>query len=318
MRSIGNPNWSGKTYWRHLSYPPVWYSNFINQAQLADALPIEFTYDQIKGRYDLAHCPPILTMTLPSLTSNPEKVFDELGRIIPGWQKASVTGQTERLFDYLTLRQKRQMWIERSGLSYWHIPDILSGFPAAKYVHLTRDGRDVVLSMMGMRLFDPIVRFSWLLQSVASRGHLQSYMYFNMRGAARASLLWLTEVERKLTQQHSRRRPYSLPDDMTFEDRLAVYAKFWAQSTRLGLQAIERIPSGQLLTIRYEDLIADPRSTLRVVIEFLRPDGRHEEWLDAVERMPRSRPKRWLELDAETRRAAEEIVAPVNAALRYH
>jgi hypothetical protein len=45
-------------------------------------------------------------------------------------------------------------------------------------------------------------------------------------------------------------------------------ARFWARGIRLGLEATERHP-GRVLTIRYEDVVAEPRSELRRVFQFL-------------------------------------------------
>jgi Sulfotransferase family len=45
-------------------------------------------------------------------------------------------------------------------------------------------------------------------------------------------------------------------------------ARFWAQGIRLGLEAAERHP-GCVLTVRYEDVVADPAPELRRTCEFL-------------------------------------------------
>ncbi|MCF3933896.1 sulfotransferase [Acuticoccus sp. M5D2P5] len=317
MQSVGDPRWSGGRYWDLLSTPPAWFATLVERAKEADALPVEFVYDEANGRYDLARCPPILTMTLPALTDAPDALYDELRDIVPTWSRAPVTTHSRHLFDHLATRFERPFWVERSGLSYWYVPDILGGFPDSKYIHLTRDGRDVVLSMMAMRLFDPIVRFGWLLLSVHASGPLQTFMYFKMRAASRRSLLAFTNLERALTGQHLRERPYSLPDRMDFAERLKTYAEFWAHSTRLGLRAIEAIPSAQILTVRYEDLVAEPRETLTEIITFLQPDGDHRAWIDAVEGTPRARPSRWPELDPAIAAPAEATIAPVNALLGY-
>ncbi len=317
MRSIGDPVRSGRNYWELLSDPPYWFGNLVQKAKAADELPVEFIYDEARGRYPLEKCPPILTMTLPAMTDDPDSLYDELSGIVPSWESAPISDQSRRLFEMLATKYQRPLWIERSGLSYWYAPDILKGFPDSKYVHLTRDGRDVVLSMMNMRLFDPVIRFGWMISNLGRRGHLQTALYFHMRPFARRSLLALTDLERSLTGQHGRDRPYSLPDSLSEKQRVLAYAEFWARSTTLGNRAIQSVSPKNLLTVRYEDLVASPRDTLGAIIEFLRPGSDHCAWLNAVVDEPKARPSRWSTLDPEIAAAAEEIIAPVNATLGY-
>ncbi len=206
--------------------------------------------------------------------------------------------------------------MERSGLSHWHLPDLIGGFPDAKYVHLTRNARDVVLSMMNMRLFDPAIRTGWMI-SIFRRGFVRRKIYFDYRNTGRKMMLAIADFERALTRQHDRSRPYSLPERFDFDRRASAYARFWSNTTELALEAMQSIPAEQLHTTRYEDLVAHPRDRLTSLIDFLRPGVDHTDWVEAVADMPRPQPSRWDALDPETAAGIDEILQPMNRELGY-
>lgn len=316
MESFGDPVMDGRAYWQTLAQPPVWYTNFVEKAQAAGQVPTELIYVHTAGRYSLSDCPPILTMTLPALSDQPDELFDELAAIVPSWPRRRVTQHSRQLFEWLSARMGRQLWVERSGLSYWYVPDLRRGFPDAKYVHLLRDGREVLLSMMNMRLFDPIVRTTWLL-SIFRGNVVRRQLFFNFRGTARTLLMRLTEADRALTGQHGRSRPYSLPERFSHERRVKEYARFWVNTTELGLEAIAALPPSQVHTVRYEELVENPRPVLAEMIDFLRPGEDHGAWLDAVVDMPRPRPGRWSEVDPKLGAEIGAFIGPTNAKLGY-
>ncbi|XWN32592.1 MAG: sulfotransferase [Devosia sp.] len=316
MRSYGNPTISGATYWKILSDVPHWYTTLIDKSRAADSVPSEFIYDETRGRYNLRNCPPLLTMTLPALFDRPDDVFTELSAIIPAWPKRPISEHSRHLFTWLCDRTGRPTWIERSGFSYWYLPDLMTGFPDAKYVHLIRDGREVVLSMMGMRLFDPVVRASWMM-SIFKGNRVRRGIYFSYRNLGRRLLLRTAQLDRTLTRQHRRARPYSVPDRLDAVRRAKAYAVFWANTTELALEALEAVAPEARHSVRYESLVDDPRSVSGALVDFLRPGADHSAWIDDVAAMPSRRQGRWPTIDPEVADAIETIVAPMNRQLGY-
>lgn len=316
MRGFGDPILSGREFWDLLSIPPNWFGNWVEKALAAGELPAEFLYDDTGGRYRLRDCPPIAAMTLPALDSNPDARVDALAQIVPSWPTAPVSTHSSRLFDLFAASLQKRIWVERSGLSYWYVPDLVKGFPDARYVHLHRDGREVVLSMMDMRFFDPVARVSWML-NLTPGTRLQKLLYFAKRDLARRLLLRFADVERAITRQHRRDRPYSLPDALSPARRLRAYAHFWANTSELALEAMSKIPNDRLMTLRYEEMVSAPRVELSRVINHLLPGEAHEAWLDAVCEMPQPQPGRWPDLDPALAEEIQAIIGPINRTLGY-
>ena len=64
------------------------------------------------------------------------------------------------------------------------------------------------------------------------------------------------------------------------------------------------LPPGQVLSLRYEDVLQHPREKLRDLIAFIDPSLVDDAWLDSAARIPRPNPSKFSLLDAETQRAA--------------
>ncbi|MEW9921631.1 sulfotransferase [Marimonas sp. MJW-29] len=318
MQGFGDPVVSGARFWELLSVSPTWFGNFVAKARAAEAMPSEIIYDEARGRYRLEECPPLLTMTLPALTDDPDSLFDLLADEVPRWGLARVSAHAARLFSFLRGHFHRRLWVERSGLSYWYAPDMISAYPDARFVHLVRNGREVLLSMMGMRFFDPIVRFDWLTGRLEHPDRpVRRRIFFKHRNVARALMLRFADAERVVTGQHGRARPYSLPDRLDHGRQAHIYARFWAGSADLALQAMESLPPERLHVLRYEDMVDDPRGTLGDLMAFMLPGEDHVDWIERVAHMPRVQKGRWDDLDPEVARQVDEIIAPVNVRLGY-
>ncbi|MFK7837375.1 MAG: sulfotransferase [Sulfitobacter sp.] len=318
MQGFGDPTVSGAAFWNMISSAPEWFRTFIAKCRSADAMPSEIIYDEEQGRYTLEDCPPIATMTLPAFDADPDVVFDALAAVVPGWGNAPVSHHASRLIALLKERFDRQVSVERSGLSYWYAPDMIAAYPKARFVHLTRNGREVLLSMRGMRMFDPIVRFSWMISCIESRKQiLRNRMFFHHRGLSRRVMMRFADVERVVTRQHGRARPYSLPDRFDLERQIKVYARFWAASAELGMKSMEALPPDRLYTLRYEDIVADPVRTLTDLMSFVHPGRDHSAWVRSVAHMPVPQKQRWPDLDPALAREVDQIIRPMNDRFGY-
>jgi len=55
----------------------------------------------------------------------------------------------DRFFTHYLEKRKKFIWGEKTGTNAYCIPEFLNLYPQARIIHITRDGRDMVCSMMG-------------------------------------------------------------------------------------------------------------------------------------------------------------------------
>jgi putative sulfotransferase len=137
---------TGRTFWNLLSTPlPDW-----SDALTRGLQPREFLYpvEQPLARFNrITGVPPIAAICLPSITEDPDAMYGELERAVPRFGEADIATQYGRLFDWLTARLGRRLWVERSGGSLLYAKQLVRLFPEARFLHLYRDGRETALSM---------------------------------------------------------------------------------------------------------------------------------------------------------------------------
>jgi hypothetical protein len=121
-----------------------------------------------------------------------------------------------------TLRAGRRRWCEKTPLNVLYADVLARVFPDMKFIHIVRDGRDVVASMLA--------RGFWPIGGATAFPSLAEF------GGA-------------------------------VEFTKAV--RYWAEVLRLARETAARVPPGQYLQVRLEDVVADPRRTLGRVFEFL-------------------------------------------------
>ena len=83
----------------------------------------------------------------------------------------------------------------------------------------------------------------------------------------------------------------------------------------MGVQALSVLPEEQLLTIRYEDIVADPQSTLARLIDFIDPSLHDTDWLARASKLVEPRPSPWEQLPTAEREALETACQPGQAVL---
>lgn len=135
----------GERFWRLLSEPRDDMTVLLRRGAEPDE--VRYPVDGA-GRFDRdSGVPPILLICLPSLTDDPDALFDELEGPIRALPAASVGTHYRSLLDRLAATLGRQLWVERSGGSLDYAGDIVRHFDRPKIVHLHRDGVETALSM---------------------------------------------------------------------------------------------------------------------------------------------------------------------------
>jgi len=244
--------------------------------------------------------PALAATTLAHLTDDPDALLDQLEPLIRGLAPAPIGEQYRRIFNGLCQQRGARLWVERSGGSLRIVRRLRQHFPEARFVHLVRDGRDCALSM-------------------------SRHLGFRMAliDAQLTEVLGVDPFE-------SADRTYvgDLPDDLARYlpeafDAAAFRAEvtppplaghYWSGEIMQGLRDLAGLSDGQLLTLRYEDLLAEPQLFLERFFDFVLPEGPPPDLaaLAARVRAPRSN---WRTLPATTLEQLEIACRPGMAAL---
>lgn len=308
--ALGNSMITGAELWRLLSRRGRTTGTCLRAAVEAGEVPEEILYPMSGGRYPLWQCPSLLAVTCPHLTDRYEELYDDIGSAMQSWPSAPVMTHCARLIDCLCGRFGRSAWVERSAMAGIILgPELMAAFPDARYVHLVRDGREVVLSMLRHRMFDWPVAAAWKANA-SGLSVFDGHWLHRKRGVQRR----LNHLSRRITtlrafREAGRSRPFALPDTLDPAERLRRYGWFWSEAVRTAAVQLETLPREQVLHLRHEDLVARPREMLRALMNFAGIDA-HGDWLERVRHLPRKRPEKWPLLPERERQALIEACRP--------
>ena len=140
--------------------------------------------------------------------------------------------------------------VEKSSANTLRLPFVAAVLPDARYIHLVRDGRDVVASayQRWTAPVDPVYLIKKLrVLSPSSIGFAFWYLHNLVRGRLRGTrgpAIW------------GPRYP-GIEADVATLPTLTVCAKQWRACVEATLRDLDSIPPERLLAIRYEDLVTD-------------------------------------------------------------
>ena len=246
----------------------------------------EFLYPLGPGaRYGAGETPAILCTTLPHLTDDHERVWDELSAALRARGRAALAAHYRFVFEWLADRFGKRVWIERSGLSLPFVPTLARLFPDARFVHVHRDGRDTALSMSRHHYFRLRVESEELLLRVG----MDPARPFNLIGTSPWGPFaeWLRF--RLFTAERYRRTEIPLP----------AFGRFWSRLIVRGAAELDALPPDRVLSMRYETVLSDPERELRRFIRFVGPEFEDGRWLEAARGLARKQAPRWTRLAAD-------------------
>ncbi|WP_273692003.1 sulfotransferase [Ketogulonicigenium vulgare] len=243
---------SGARFWRGLS-TPTRVGSMVGNPRVA---PQEFLYQG--GAYDPYNCPPLLQITLPQLTDDPDALFQRLGRDVPRYPRADIGTHYTRLFGDLARGFDRTAWVERSGGSLLAAGTLRAMFPQARFVLLARDGVDTVLSMAGY----PATRLAVFMWRRLQHLGLDLMHPSGHYGRGR---IW------PLVQAMGGAFPLQRILD-TPPDPVDV-AAFWSQMMVRGTSAVQDLPQDRVMVLRYEALLDAPDGPLAQLGTFIAGDA---------------------------------------------
>lgn len=233
-----------------------------------------YTLDEVTYPWDGRRAlPTVLVAALPGISDEPDRLYDETLAWLAEQPPRPAAEQYRRLFAWWGERLGRRTWIERSGSAIDYAGELIEHFPEARFVHLWREGPQVALSMREHAAYRLAVAFKY-------GGDVDP-----------ADLVGKPRPDDSVTKALEAR-----PDPEPF-------ARFWRDQLERGLAALRRLPADRLLTIRFEQLVAEPHSTLGSIADFLALD--RGEWIARAASRVRPLPRR------EAPPSLEAICAPV-------
>lgn len=189
----------------------------------------------------------------------------DVGQLTPEIQRRIV----RQLSRYST---GRPYLIEKTVGNCLRVPFVHAVFPDAKFIHLVRDGRDVVES--SLRQWQAPPDWGYILRKARS---------FPLAAAPRYAAHYALQTAKRLLGRKEKSIPTwgpvyrGIDDDLRRESLLEVCARQWAISVKRSLAGLAQVPDTQRLQVRYEEFVAAPAATLRTIAAFLGAD------LDACE-----------------------------------
>ena len=241
---------SGAEYWRLLKQPRP---EFATMCRLG-RMPKEVAYPST-GRYagDLGQLPPIMAITLPKISDDPDALYDRLGELVPEFPEQSISRHHETLLDLLAHLQGKRSWVERSGGSCYLALSLLESYPSTKIVYLTRNWPDTARSMSRHTSF----------RMMQLRMEFRNVIGFDPF----RDEYTLDDVPEDMV--------HLLPDRLTaetLEERgkdISRYLMMCAFLTNQTEQVLADRPPAHLHRVRYEDVLEAPVERLTEVGEFL-------------------------------------------------
>ncbi|MER8046930.1 sulfotransferase [Streptomyces sp. NPDC094032] len=257
---FGDRQVDGREFWAVLGGPvrPL-------DAIAASAYPMpELLYPYGSGRFrPETGVPTVSHMTLPALTDTPDALYDALADAVSGWPSRTLPDQYRALFADLRRRENTSVVVERSGASLAFLPALRAMFPEARFVHLSRSGPDVALSMsrhIGFRAL--------LLRTEA------------MALLGLASPFELGPEHVRLLPDHLAHLADDVDCDLVMRSPipLAAFGAFWSRLVVRGVEELAHVPADRRMSLSYEEILDDPEGQFARLAAFAGADP-HPGWL---------------------------------------
>ncbi len=278
----------GRELWSVLASPAPFFDVLIR-----DGLGFpELLYPYGRGRFDVATGIPLIChFLLPSLTGDPDALFDELAGQVRSWPRRPAADQYRALFGYLAGRFGRRVTVERSGGSLPAVGLLREQFPEARFVHIYRDGPDTALSMSR---FPPLRVVTLTMAAVQALG---------LPPTARPE-----EVQAAMPERFTGMiaPPFDAAKLMAHPIPPKVFGRYWSDMICEGLEELRRLPADIWTSVSYEALLASPGPELARLASFIGIEAT-TGWLEAA---------RGLIDPGRTGSAAAQLAPDVLAALR--
>ncbi|MET0985390.1 MAG: sulfotransferase, partial [Steroidobacteraceae bacterium] len=197
---------------------------------------------------------PALQIALAQFVADPAPLYDELIAYLRTLPRQGLKDHYIQLFDWLTQRLGKQVWIERSGVSIEFLGQLREWYPQARFLHIHRDGPTTALSIRAFRHF--VLYASFFFDPPTAE---------EMAQAVRGPIDPATDpIVRRMTKD--------VPS-------VADFGHYWSWQIACGYRDAIGLGPDQFLEIRYEDLMGRTHETLRQIAAFFELPA-DADWID--------------------------------------
>jgi hypothetical protein len=272
FRTIADDTTESKLPTGDLDGPELWRlfsatSPVVDGFALANMASDEMCYPYNRGRFDPAVGVPVIChATLPLLTDDPDTLFDHLAAEVSSWPKRPAREQYEAIIATLAKRLNRHAVVERSGASLVLVPTLRQLFPDARFVFMYRDGVDSALSMTHHSPFRH--------QAIITEA-------LRLTGLPAGTPLSIIEAVAPEEFEGVLAPPFDALRFKLFPIPLTTFGAIWAWQTRVGAAALDAAPLDTLFMLKYEKLLADPKTELTALANFIGITA-GPDWLEAA------------------------------------
>lgn len=208
---------------------------------------------------------------------------------------------------------KEPVLVEKTVSNTLRVPYVHALFPDARFIHLIRDGYDVVESSYRQWTARPDWRYLTgkvraLPPASAPRyalrvGGQMVRRQFNRRSGGALTPVWGPVYQGAL-------------EDVREMGVLPVVARQWRRCVDSSLSGLMEVPDNQRIEVRYEEFVADPLSELKRLCEFCHLDA-SKATLGGLEIRTSERGKGRLALSSEELLIVQSEIEPLQRTLGY-
>ncbi|PZD72796.1 hypothetical protein C1752_03206 [Acaryochloris thomasi RCC1774] len=157
--------------------------------------------------------------------------------------------------------------IEKTVSNCLRVPYVASVFPDAKYLHIVRNGFDVIESVARQWTAQP--DWQYIFQKALTFPILDAFGYGISYTKKTIQSLWVSDSKNIATWGV---RYDGIDEDIKVRNLLEVCAIQWSQSVSKASAGLKNINSENLLLVRYEDFVENPNLVLEKIAEFANID----------------------------------------------
>ena len=240
--------------------------------------------------------PAILYVTLPHLTPDHDALFDQLRDYVMTLKPDLARRQYVRVFEWLQARLGKKAWVERSGGSLRAVPRLAKNFPEARFIHIVRDGRDCAISMSKHTGFRMMMACTIMSQILG---------YDPYDTDRREGVEELPDPLYNLLPERFNGEAFAKLDAPA-----ALFGHYWSGEMMRGLKTLAELSADRVLTIHFEDILAQPEPWLRRLVEFIDPSFADEDWVRSAAATIRPVRSSWRKLPASEQTALTDACTP--------
>ena len=212
-------------------------------------------------------------------------------------------------FDAMRRSTGAKVLVEKTCANTLRVPFLHALFPEARYLHIIRDGRDVAASAMARWTAPLDLGYALRKARFIPLGDLPYYVL--KQGGNRLRRLWSREGRLSYWGP----RPRGIEFDATTPLEV-ICARQWRGCVEKAEQDLARLAPERTVTIRYEELVRDPRACLEDALGLL-GDQYSPASLDTVSISGRSVGRWKTVFDPAQQRRIDEEIGDVLARLGY-